>query len=91
MAVSAAVKVGLPTFLHEANGFADQIHIVAEVAHAVVGDVLHLFVESGFVADVADQGAQGEHGVGREILGADVIGNVIVGVADRRRWGSRTW
>ena len=50
--------LGLAAFLHEAQGFADQVHVVAEVAHAVVGDVLHLFVQSGFVADVVDHGAQ---------------------------------
>ena len=59
-----------------------EIHVVAEVAHPVVGDVLHLLVERGFVADVADQGAQGEHGVGSEILVADVLRDVVAGVAD---------
>jgi hypothetical protein len=47
----------------------------------VVGDVLHLFVQRRFVADVVDHGAQAEHGVGREILVADVSGDVIVGIA----------
>src|SRR5580698_7671613 len=75
-------NLGLAAFLHDAQSFADEIHVVAEVADAVVGDVLHLFVESGLVADVADQGAESEHGIGGEILVADVGGHVIVGVAD---------
>ena len=82
MAVLGGGESRVVTLLHQANGFADEIHVVAEVADLVVGDVLHLFVESGLVADVADQGAQGEHGVGREIFVADVIGDVVVRVAD---------
>ncbi len=62
------------TLLHQADGFADEIHIIAEVAHLVVGDVLHLFVKSGFVADVGDQGAQREHGVGGELFCREYIG-----------------
>src|SRR5580700_6889075 len=77
-------KSGVMTSLHEPDGFADQIHVVAEVADLVVGDVLHLFVESGLVADIADQGAQREHGVRREILVAYVLRNVVMSIADGR-------
>src|SRR5208282_4661947 len=79
-------KLRFAALLHEPNGFADQVHVIAEVADLVVRNVLHLFVESSFVADVIDHGAQGKHGVGREILVANVLRDVFVSVADRSVW-----
>lgn len=73
---------GLLAFLHEAQGFAGDIHIVAEVAYAIVGNFCEFAEDSDFIADSRDQLAQGEHGVGSELPGTNVVGDFFAFVAD---------
>src|SRR6202030_1513010 len=75
-------KIRCAAFLHDAQGFAGQVHVITKVAHLVVGLVLEILELSHFRADVVDQSAHGQHGVGLEFLGADKVRNVIAGIAN---------
>src|SRR5580698_8080868 len=70
------------SFVHQAQSFADDVHVVAEVADFVLRDGFEFAVESHFRSDAVDQVAQGEHGVGRELFGANVIGYFFARVAN---------
>ena len=73
---------GLSGLLHQPQSFADQVHVIAEIADLVLRDVTQLFVVHDFGADAVDQAAQRQHGVGSEFLGAHVSGDVLVWIAD---------
>ena len=77
------MNVGLWLLLHQTDGFAGDVHVVADVGLLVGGNRFEFLVESDFVAQVLDQFAQGEDGVGLQLLGADVIGDGGAGVGDR--------
>ena len=62
-------------FLHEPDGLAGHIHVVAHVGLLVGGDGLEFLVECDFVAQILNQLAQRENRVGLELLGADVVGD----------------
>ncbi len=61
--------------LHQADGFAGDVHVVAHVGLLVCGDGFELLVERDFVAEVFDQFSQREDRVGLEFFGADVVGD----------------
>ena len=61
--------------LHQADGFAGDVHVVAHVGLLVCGDGFELLVECDFMAEVFNQFAQSEDRIGLELLGADVVGD----------------
>ena len=66
--------------LHEADGLAGNIHVVADVGLVLRGNRLEHLVERHFVVQVFDQFAQRKNGVGLKLLGADVVGDLGAGV-----------
>ena len=79
-------ECGLSRSLHQPQRLAHHVQIVAEVRRAVGRHVLELLVKGHLVADVAHQGAQGQHGVRVEILGTDVGGQIVARIGYHRRW-----
>ena len=81
MAFSAAVKCRIASLLlHQPDGLAGHVHIVADVGLLVGGNGLVLLVEGDFVVQVLDQFAQRQHGVRLNLLGADVVGDLGAGI-----------
>ena len=78
----------LAALLHQPERFAHDIHVVAEVAHAIVGHLGQFLEERHLGADVVDQFAHGQHGVGGEVAGADVARDVVARIADHRIGGN---
>ncbi len=66
--------------LHQANGFAGHIHVVADVGLVLRGNRLEDLVESDFVVQVLDQFAQRQNRVRLHLLGADVVGHLGAGI-----------
>ncbi len=74
VAFSCGSERWVVVLLHQADRFAGHVHVIADVGLLVGGNRFELLVESDFVAQILDQFAQRKHGVGLQLLGADVVG-----------------
>ena len=72
-------KLRIPGFLHQAQGFADYIHVVPEVAHLVLGNRFQFFIQRHLSPDSVHKFPHREHGVGRKVLRADIVGYFFAG------------
>ena len=72
-------------FLHQANGFAGHVHIVADVCLVLRRDRFKYLVESDFVVQVFHQLAQRQYGVRLQLLGANVVGDLSAGIGAKQR------
>jgi hypothetical protein len=74
----------LPALLHQAQGFAGTYISLRKFRTRSFGIFGQLSKQCRLVADVRSPLTQGQHGVGSEFLGANVIGKLFPIVADHR-------
>src|SRR6476660_10621903 len=72
----------LMCFLHQTKRFADQIHVISKVTDPVVRNLGQFSEQNRLVADITYQLAKSQHGVGRELPGADECGYIFARVGD---------
>ena len=66
--------------LHQADGFAGHVHVVADVGLLLGRNRLELLVEGHFVVQILDQFAERQNRVRLQLLGADVVGDLGAGI-----------
>ena len=73
-------------FLHDAQRFAGEVHVIAEIANLIVRHVLEILELRHFRSDIVDQRTHGQHSVGLEFLGTNEIRDVIARMRQSRRF-----
>ncbi len=72
LALGISVEIADLVLVHQANGFAGQVHVVTHVAYGFGGDFGQGAVAFYFITDLAGEGSEGRHQFWRGFLGTHV-------------------